>query len=266
MKRICLILFSLLLCVLLMDSCASTSNLETHEDKVENLESHRNERTDNLMDVNMGAASPTASFSTTDKIDNNKPLSDIITVRYNIKDLRSFFGSASATKLLNSKTSIQDIRISDANERFPIQFLRQSANKVLYTVYGVDEGGFYYVFWSGVFDPTSNVDEIIDWSVDFAIYLPATIKLTKDDFKSIIPGSSTAEDVSSIDPNYELNLLMSSQFSSYSLLADGAVLEIYYDFGESFESESDLIVTGMKLRANETLPSKLASIYASDLP
>lgn len=75
---------------------------------------------------------------------------------------------------------------------------------------------------------------------------------------------TTAEDVSSIDPNYELNLLMSSQLSSYSLLADGSVLEIYYDFGECFGS--DLVVVGMKKTMNEILPSKLASIYPGDLP
>lgn len=264
MKRICLVIFPLLLCVLLMTSCTTTSNL--HEDKVGQIESQSNERTDILMDVNMEAASPTASFSVAKKIDNITPISDIITMRYSIEDLRSFFGNDSTMKSLNSKTKTPDIRISSANERFPIQCLRQSENKVLYAVYGVNEGGFYYIFWSGVFDPTSNVDEIIDWSVDFAIYLPTTIKLTKDDFKSIIPGSSTAEDVSAIDPNYELCLLTSSHMSSYSLLADGSILEIYYDFGESFKSESDLVVVGMKKIVNEILPSKLASIYPGDLP
>lgn len=264
MKRICLIIFPLLLCVLLMASCTTTLNL--HEDKVGQIESQSNERTDILMDVNIEAASPTESFSVAEKIDNITPISDIITKRYSIEDLRSFFCNDSTIKLLNSKTTTPDIRISSANERFPIQCLRQSENKVLYAVYGVNEGGFYYVFWSGVFDPTNNVDEIIDWSVDFSIFLPGTIKLTKDDFKSIIPGSSTAEDVSTIDPNYELCLLMSSQLSSYSLLADGSVLEINYDVGQSVETESDLIVTDVKLWENATLPSKLASIYPYDLP
>lgn len=247
-----------LLCVLTTTSCAPESP-EALMGVSGGIETIMNNQTDN----DLGSA----EFFAKNRIENTKSLSDILTVEYAIEDLVDFFGGASSNESTFSGTSILDIRIATANEKFPIECLRQTDSGSLYSVYKVKEGGLYYVFWADIFDNTIDVkDTIVDWAVYFTAYLPTSIKLTQNDFNSIIPNSSTAAEVAFIDPNFELCFLMSSRTASFSLLEDGSVMEICYDFGATLESKTDLIVTSKEILSGTDSSSKLAAVYPYDLP
>lgn len=92
-----------------------------------------------------------------------------------------------------------------------------------YTVYKVNEGGFFYVFWSLLDD--TNDDNPTDKSFnDAQVYFAAYLKSLRkaDGFDSIKAGISTAWDVSEIDQAIELSFLFSSGVRSFSLLEDGS--------------------------------------------
>ena len=256
-----------ILCILLLCSCASISDMPVSKEGLDLPPEDLNERIEPIMNHQSNFTSGATTFETERRVENTTPLSKILTTEYTFEELQDFFRKASAEKYFLSSSSMLDVRIATANERFPIQCLRQTESGVLYTVYKVAEGGLFYVFWTGVFDNANDAtDVIVDWTVDFTAYLPNTIQLTQDDFKSIIPGSTTAEDVASIDPNVELCFLLSSRTASYSLLKDGSVMEICYDFGATVESKADLIVKSKEIVSEANSLSKLASVYPYDLP
>lgn len=261
MKKLIIVVISLI-CVLTTTSCAP----ESPKAYALSLMSV-SERTETIMNNQTGNHLDKAEVFAEDRIENTKRLSDILTDEYAIEDLADFFGRASSNESSLSGLKTLDVRIAAANEKFPIECLRQTDRGILYSVYKVKEGGLFYVFWAGIFDNTIDAkDTIVDWTVYFTAYLPTSVKLTQNDFNSIIPNSSTAEEVAVIDPNFELCFLLSSRTASYSLLEDGSVMEICYDFGEKPESRADLIVTSKEILSGTDSPSNLAAVYPYDLP
>ena len=107
---------------------------------------------------------------------------------------------------------------------------------------------------------------IVDWAVYFTAYLPTSIDLSVNDFDTITPNSSTAADIGRIDPNFELSFLLSSRIVSYSLLEDGTVMQICYDFDGTLETKEDLIVTSKEILSGVDTSSRLAAVYQYDLP
>lgn len=107
---------------------------------------------------------------------------------------------------------------------------------------------------------------IVDWAVYFTAYLPTPIDLSADDFETIMPNSSTAADIGRIDPNFELSFLLSSRIVSYSLLEDGTVIQICYDFDGTLETKEDLTVTSKEILLAADTSSRLAAVYYYDLP
>lgn len=247
-----------LLCMLTTTSCAPEppeAHTVSSRDVSGEAEGIMSNQIDNKLD--------TSEFSAENRIENTRPLLDILTNEYAIEDLVDFFGRASSNESSLSGLAMSDVRIATASKKFPIECLRQVDAGFLYSVYKVKEGGLYYVFWADIVDTE---DTIVDWAVYFTVYLPTSIKLASNDFNSIIPNRSTAEDVAVIDPNFELSFLLSSRIASYSLLEDGSVMEICYGFDTTPESKVDLIVTSKEILSGVDSSSKLAAIYPYDLP
>lgn len=245
-------------------ACGSASETDTEAKNSEIMQntSMPEETSHNQIDNHMD----TAEFFTEDRIENTSRLSDILTVEYKMEDLEGFFGRASSNESVLSGVMTSDVRIASANEKFPIECLRRTDDGFLYSVYRVKEGGLYYVFWADIFDNTDAKDTIVDWAVYFTAYLPTPIDLSADDFETIMPNSSTAADIGRIDPNFELSFLLSSRIVSYSLLEDGTVIQICYDFDRTLETKEDLIVTSKEILLAADTSSRLAAVYYYDLP
>lgn len=202
-------------------------------------------------------------------VNNTTPLSEIQMTEYSMQDINDFFG----TQFSNEYTVIEsvDYRLNltfkEINNKFPIECLRFTEN-TFYSVYKVKEGGYYYVFWSGMYgynqtDKSKTIDtESI--TIHFAVYL-SDLK-AENDFLNLKENISTAQDVYNIDPQFELCFSMSSKICSYSLLDDAEILCIEYDFKNELKERDDLIFKKMYIVTNDTEPSFLSKILKQDLP
>ena len=209
-------------------------------------------------------------------VDNSKPLASVLTKTYKLHDLRSFFGQISPNEsLMYGKHDVKSLlNINHVNERFPIECLRKAESMSYYVVYKVNEGGYFYVFWSLCVEPLPekrseySIKNADNASVYFTAYLSPSSLRKASDFDSITENLSTAEDVSQIDSALEISFLMSSGIRSYSLLENGSVMEIGYKNSDKIESRKDLIVTSKNLLSKNiaSTASHLASIHPKDLP
>lgn len=204
--------------------------------------------------------------------DNARPLSDILTVEYELQDLKDFFGEISLNEKLLYTPSVQlsgddsGLTIDNVNKHFPIECLREE----YYTVYKVKEGGYYYVFWDLIADSQSDglsspLGRTSDAVVYFTAYLSSSSPKKVSDFNTIKEGHSTAADVAAIDPALELNFLLSSRTASYSLLEDGMMMEVCYAWNQDPISRNNLIVTKTEVIPKSLAPARLASILELDL-
>ena len=204
--------------------------------------------------------------------DDSRSLEDILTKEYGLQELKSFFGEIPPNESVGYELSENKagLTINYVNENFPIECLRLNH----YVVYKVSEGGYFYVFWSLFIDQTSeesghSVEDVDNAMVYFTAYLyPSSMKRASD-FDSIKEGVSTAEDVSRVDPAFELSFLVSSGTRSYSLLEDGSVMEIWYKRSLRVESRRDLVVERKEIgpRKRGTVTSGgMAAVLLKDLP
>ena len=201
--------------------------------------------------------------------DNSKPLSDILTKTYDLQELRSFFGiSSKVIGNFEDEEESKTITIGDANQKFPVECLREDC----YTVYKVKEGGYFYVFWldptDSVFDPATGeydfTNKVADSIMSFNAYILSPKKAS--DFDSIKEGMSTAEDVFKVDPAVEISFMLSNGIYSYSLLDDGTMMQIAYYHNKEVKVKADLIVIGKSVISKELASSGLSSILPNDLP
>ena len=157
---------------------------------------------------------------------------DVITVSYPIAQLRQLLGDLEYTYDSNA-TELPKLSMADLNAQFPIECLK---NK--YCVFSVQEGGYYYVFWSkgGGFRAGDPVD-LSRAKVNYAWYVPRLCD--KSEFESLVIGESTLSDVKKIDPSvvthYGLDSfggMLGKGHAAYTCcaLADGAYLLICFDY------------------------------------
>jgi len=110
------------------------------------------------------------------------------------------------------------IQYEDARGEFPNYLLRKANDSVYYSedlyysVYSVEEGGYYYVFWSN-----------LGFKV-WAIYLKHTFELR--DFETLSIGS-IYQDLQKIDPRPETNATPNS--FTYSMLSTGELFRCTYE-------------------------------------
>lgn len=192
-------------------------------------------------------------------MDDSKSLEGNLTNEYDINELRSFFKDSQANERIGFGLDALTLTFSEVNSRYPVEILRTGG----YSVYRVSQGGYYYVFWikpltAGTDEPNSEP------SVYFSAYLSSAISPAL--FDSLIPGISTAEDVESIDPSFELSFLMSNGIFSYSYLDDETILQIEYEYQGSINGYDDLIVKEKKIVPRASAPSRYSVILAGDIP
>ena len=180
-----------------------------------------------------------------------------LTAEYSIEELKSFFNDHSINE--DFEDNKQLLLFSEVDRKYPVEILRDKK----YTVYKVEQGGFFYVFWIDSFS-----DKVDGSESELCVYFTAyfTSDRTMDLFAAISPGLSTAEDVKEIDASLELSFLRSSGIYSYSFLDDNTILQIEYDAGEEIKGDEDLIVKDISTIPRKTAPSVIGTILSEDLP
>lgn len=207
-------------------------------------------------------------------VDNTRPLTNVLTKTYELLDLKSFFGQIPPNENLkygahDNKSSLDTNHV---NEKFPIECIRKTEDICYYTVYKVNEGGYFYVFWSLFTDSVPeegselNNKEFNNAMVYFTAYLTSSSFKKASDFDTLQENISTAEDVAAIDPAFELNFLMSSKTVSYSLLEDGTIMETCYKWHSDIKSRNDLIVKSKEVTSKNNACSHLSYVLSKDLP
>lgn len=208
-------------------------------------------------------------------IDNSKPLSEIISHEYSLKELTDFFDGRTMNDYLTfcvDPESCSELSIEEVDAGFPVECLRKN-NLTVYSVYKVSEGGYFYVFWGISVASRINENGVatvvsldpIDAHVDMALHISSLEVLkSASDFDSIKEGISTAQDVALIDPAFQLNPLYSSCLPSFTFLNDRTVMRICYDRNTDRSSLSDLTVVSKEIVSEEHSP--LGSVLLRDLP
>jgi len=207
--------------------------------------------------------------------DNSQAITDMEMQEYDLQQLQGFFGELPFTESMAYSSSDNEpkfLSIAEVHEKFPIQCLRYNGRS-FYAVYKVKEGGYYYVFWAFALKADNGCFKMPDESyvyrndeviADFTVYLSSCRK--KRDFSSLIKGVSTAADVLMIDPATELTFFLSSGIYSYSLLINGKVMRIRYKRTTELLDRTSLIIEEIKVVPKDKTYSKLASVFAKDLP
>lgn len=194
-------------------------------------------------------------------IDNCTTLEETLTKKYDLNEIQPFFEYSNDNENIGFDSFISHLSFDDVNERFPIEVIRGGGYS--YSVYKVQQGGYYYVFWERTFDG-KNISEKEEPYVYFSVYLSSSTKAER--FDSIIAGNSTAEDVKKIDSSFELSFLMSNGIYSYSYLNPESLLVIKYNIDDDLQSYNNLIVKEKKIISRDTVTSCLGSILSYDLP
>lgn len=206
-----------------------------------------------------GQGDKTAVFYDHYMTDDTKTLEEALTKEYDLDALRAFFESSKENERIGLDSEGSLLSFGEVNEQFPIEVIRSGG----YSVYQVSQGGYFYVFWVKPFDGDPDSTDL-EPSVYFSAYLPSG--LDPSAFDSLTPGVSTAEDVKSIDPSFELNFLQSRGTFSYSFLSEESVLEIEYTITGEGTGYKDLVVKSMTVEPREDSPSRYGAILPMDLP
>lgn len=191
--------------------------------------------------------------SCTKSNDNGKPA-------YDIAELTEFFAGKHDINAAMDDT-FQSLTFDDVNKRFPVEEVKADG----YSVYPVEQGGNYYVFWAYTsLDGTRLVTNINDNpSVGFSAYISSSRDQSM--FDSLEIDVSTAADVMAIDPAFELILTMSSRVLSYSYLDGENLLQIEYH-GNEFDSYDDLVAKEITVVPRDNGVSRFGTILPEDLP
>ena len=198
--------------------------------------------------------------------DNTTPLVNLLTETYALSDLEEYFQIPLSKDyaVLDNVGRTKKLFWNEVNFSFPIQCLRYN-NNLHYSVYKVNEGGYYYVFWSVPFGddmPTQSDEPENVIKVQATLYLDIlpSIKL----FNSVKKNYSTANDILLIDPHMEMNF-MTSLVSSYSRLYDGRIVIVRY-VHTTLRSLNDLVVQDIYVCDKNSVNALSAAILSADLP
>ena len=127
------------------------------------------------------------------EVDNFTPISYPL----DTSDLPSVHTIAQA--LLNPHTNNLNATVKGVEDRFGIDYLRNTGKDGLYSIHLTKEGGYFYMFYDP--DPLFETCELGDSRLLATFYVEK--KLSQADFKSIKKGS-TFDDVKAIDPTVQI--------------------------------------------------------------
>ena len=185
------------------------------------------------------------------KIDDTTPLEEALTVSYPLEELTAYFYPANWDEFPQDCAELPWV-----NEVFPIEVMRSNC----YTVYRVEEGGYFYVFWDGYASGYP--------AVFFSTYIPED--RTEDDFAKVEAGVTTFEEMQQMDPG--MQYFASANVSSWSYLNPEELLQIrYYDVIQ--DEKGNYIRTELFVQSMEVIPREMddgfihfGSILPQDLP
>ena len=190
-------------------------------------------------------------------MDDVKPLENL-TKEYDINELSVFFKDSKVNESIGFGSTTPPLVFSEVNARYPVEILRTGG----YSVYKVSQGGFFYVFWIKPF--TNNFNQLNNEPiVYFTAHISSNMSLNM--FDLLKSGVSTAEDVKSIDPNFELSFLLSYGIFSYSIIDSERILQIEYTHQKEFDGYDDLIVKEMVIIPRKSAPSRYSSLLPDDI-
>ncbi len=207
------------------------------------------------------------------------PLEDFLTESYSIQELYAYFGPYT-TVAENDWAGIPYQELYDYENvitAFPGGCLRRYATTnhlgeyyMVYSVFKVQEGGYFYVFWGSHltgYDKGMGQKWLNSLSASDMLYVDRL--KTLDDFSPLEIGVSTGEDVGQLDPAAQFQFGMGRGIASWHLLDDGSILEIMYAANDDFyanRSRKRIYVESMEIVPLEHSGSLLARCNPADLP
>lgn len=193
--------------------------------------------------------------------DDEKSLSEL-QISYSIDELNDFFGENNAFDHVNGLAE-DGPSILQVDAKFPIELFRTGC----YCVYRVQEGGYYFAFFTRELVPDAAVAAPGSGVYYTSFYLSSLADY--DSFSSLVPGRSTARNVMDITNATEFVFYLNCATYSYSLLKDGSLVRIEYDVKHNDTSKNlspdDLVVTDMRLFERNTAPCNLSDILMKDV-
>lgn len=205
------------------------------------------------------------------RINNDTPLSELLSDEYELNDLYEFFGEniCHGDRMLdpysNEEKAFPYHSWDEVNARYPVQCLRRHWN-THYSVYKVKNGGLFYVFWNVPVTALESIYSETEIATSTSVYIDQLP--TASSFVSILEDQSTASDVAEIDPCMDLDLLSSTP-RSYSLMKNNQVMVFYYSISNrerNFARMDELIVDYCEIVSKDNANSETAAIFARDLP
>lgn len=200
------------------------------------------------------------SHFTTYVIGGTKALDELLTTEYSLAELRSYFENHNSNAA-SLDPEYSSLSLEDVDSCFPVEVFRSKG----YTVYKVEEGGYYYVFWVMAF-PYNGADTDYSSGIPTVYFSAYCSSHRAVDFSSIEPGVSKASDVLLLDPDMQLDLLSSCGRFSYSYINEKSLLQIKYQVMNTPEQYSDLIVEEMTIIPRQSAASTFSRITEEDLP
>ena len=208
--------------------------------------------------------------------DNNLTIESdkLLTHSYPLADLENFIKDRNSNKRYRvfEKNEPTLLFYNELNEKFPIEVLKYGDERA-YTVYRVEEGGYYYVFWSHAYPsggtPCDGSAENVCTDTEhmivyFSAYLGSYVKAL--DIFFLRKNMSTAKDVMMIDPNLEF-VSFSRGYVSYSLLNKTMILEVWYTYTYSEDMDySDLIIKDFNIYPINKSESCFRDVAIEDMP
>ena len=200
-------------------------------------------------------------------------LEDAALTSYPLEQLRSCFPYSSSVEnnWCGATENLDDYNYMEITDAFPGGVLRAynySADEVCYyTVYKVQEGGWFYVFWDTVRAVVPADAELPKMWTSTMLYVPELKDY--EDFADLEIGVSTGADVTKIDPAGQFMFALSSRTPSWHLLSDGSVLEIVYTVPEECGcnyTRDKWVVSGITKFTAAEMPCALSKINPADLP
>ena len=192
-------------------------------------------------------------------------------ISYPLEQLRSYFPYSSSVEnnWCGAVENLDDYNYEKITAAFPSGALRVygTDEKCYYTVYKVQEGGWFYVFWDAVRAAVPAESELPKpWS---STMLYVSELKSYEDFAALEIGVSTGTDVTKIDPAGQFVFTLSNRTPSWHLLADGSVLEIEYTVPEECGcsyTRDKWVISGITRFAAGEVPCALSRINPADLP
>ena len=184
------------------------------------------------------------------KIDDTTPLEEALTVSYPLEELTAYFYPANWDERWQYFAELPWV-----HDAFPIEIMRSN----YYTVYRVEEGGYFYVFWDGHEDGYPYVS--------FSSYLPGD--RTLEDFAEVEIGVTTFREMHQLDPGIwfwgNANYLTLTYLNAEELLwVDYIPVEIFDEEGEFYYYE--YVVDSMEVVTRGEYDRKFDLILPQDLP